>query len=96
MKSHVRENIVKNTLMNSIRLIPNEDNTSKAELSGLAWEIVLAMAGNVNISNVVYYHDTGEWQVDGEYLGKKATCKDMSLSVAVIAVRDKLKGTSNE
>ena len=95
MKSHVRENMAKNAIMNGIRLIPRDDGTAYAELSGLAWDLVSTMADDVKISNILYLPDK-TWQADAEYHGKKCTCIDSGLGEVVITARDKVKELANE
>ena len=95
MKSHVRENIVKNAIMNGIRLIPRSDGNSDVELSGIAWDLISSILDGISISNIIYTSDK-KWQADGAYRGHKVTCQDVGLGEVVVALKNELVGIQNE
>jgi hypothetical protein len=79
MKSHVRENMAKNALMNGIRFKKLDDTQKIVELSEFAWNCANAATGDIKTKDWIVSNDS-IWSMTGTYKNEDKTVKGTSPS----------------
>lgn len=79
MKSHVKENMAKNALMNGMRLRKLDDSHDIVELSEFAWDCANTVTGDIKTRDWITSKD-GLWKMTGTYKNEDKTVEGSSPS----------------